>query len=319
MTLQAISDEWAVSRLEEMCRFALAAEYLLCEEAAGAGHPAGHNSHLHVEQLAKTLTTLRHMYADLRCGSAEAGARAGPAAVAGAGVAAAAGQGAGTGAAGAGGENAAGNGALRCPNEPEMLCYQLLLRLDTHGPFRKCEGVEFLRDLRGTRPEILHSEPVRFALDCWRAYSADNAPGFFRLVKSKRCTYLQACCLHKYFAKMRIRALEVVNATHNKSPLAMAVVGRDMLACGAPEVEALAAHCRLAVAVAATPTAGATDANGGAAAGGAAAALAVKEAAFVPPSTEFPVRRSLLVETKAPSTKSGLFRWEALITGKVGC
>jgi hypothetical protein len=44
--------------------------------------------------------------------------------------------------------------ALQFPNEPEMLCYQLLLRFDTHGPFRKCDGIEFLRDLRGMRPEV---------------------------------------------------------------------------------------------------------------------------------------------------------------------
>ena len=47
-------------------RFAVAAEYLLCREAATSENPGGHNSHLHVEQLAKTLTTLRHMYEDLR-------------------------------------------------------------------------------------------------------------------------------------------------------------------------------------------------------------------------------------------------------------
>ena len=66
VALQAISDEWAIHRVEEMCRFAIAVEYLLCEEAATSENPGGHNSHLHVEQLAKTLTTLRHMYDDQR-------------------------------------------------------------------------------------------------------------------------------------------------------------------------------------------------------------------------------------------------------------
>ena len=55
---------WAAARLEEMARFAIAAEYLLCENVATIHEPDGHNSHLHIEQLGKTLTTLAAVYAD---------------------------------------------------------------------------------------------------------------------------------------------------------------------------------------------------------------------------------------------------------------
>lgn len=203
MTLQALSDTWAVTRLEEMCRFGVAAEYLLCPDAATSEHPGGHNSHLHVEQLAKTLTSLTHLYNDLRRpeGKECAGDLKG------------------------GGEDEL-HRKLQFPHEPEMVCYQLLLRLDTHGPFRRCEGSEFLRDLRGLRPEVLESPQVKLALAARREYTADNAAGFFRLARSKRCSFLQACCLHKYFAKVRVKALEVINKTHNKSPLPMGVVGK---------------------------------------------------------------------------------------------
>ena len=52
------------ARLEEMARFAIAAEYLLCENVATIHEPDGHNSHLHIEQLGKTLTTLSAVYAE---------------------------------------------------------------------------------------------------------------------------------------------------------------------------------------------------------------------------------------------------------------
>ena len=199
-----------------------------------------------------------------------------------------------------------------------MLSYQLLLRFDTHGPFRKCEGSEFLRDLRGLRPEVLDSPHVRFALDVRREYAADNAAGFFRLLRSKRCSYLQACCLHNYVRKMRLKTLEIFNKTLNKSPLPMDIVGRDLLRCKAEEARELAERCGLAVNVFEKDTEGRGDDDEKVEE---AVFLAVKEAAYVRPAvdSDWPSRRSELVDKKAPSTKSGIFRWEALITGRVGC
>lgn len=128
-----------------------------------------------------------------------------------------------------------------------------------------------------------------------------------------------------------------------------------MLHCGAEEAEELAARCGLAVNVFFTnesegaadihPSAsgesksksnsnsnndGHGDGNnngnsnrngtGTSVSGGKRSAfLAVKEAAFVFPAGEWRACRSDIVEKKAPKTKSGFFRWEALISGRVGC
>jgi hypothetical protein len=169
---------------------------------------------------------------------------------------------------------------------------------------------------------------------------------------------------------MRVRTLEVVNKTHNKSPLPMDVVGCDILRCGAVEAQSLAERCGLTVNV--------FEKSGDGAAVTSEAFLAVKEAglnkfnavdpqfesawfwfqtperrvesawfqlkplnlsnekpvskfafhrnlycckeaAFVQPTAEWTSRRSDVVEKKSPSIKSGFFRWEALITGRVGC
>ena len=64
LNLQQITDSFAVTLLEQMVRYTILAEHELCEETASATNPDGHNSHLNVEQLTKTLTSLRHMYDD---------------------------------------------------------------------------------------------------------------------------------------------------------------------------------------------------------------------------------------------------------------
>ena len=170
---------------------------------------------------------------------------------------------------------------------------------------------------------------MRFALDVRREYSSDNAAGFFRLLRSKRCSYLQACCLHKYARKMRLKTLEMVNKTMNKSPLPMEVVARDLLRCDAQEARELAERCGLAVNVFEKERDEGGDREGqgeekGKEKGkekenGEAVFLAVKEATYAQPAEDWPLRRSEMVDKKAPSTKSGFFRWEALITGRVGC
>ena len=61
---------------------------------------------------------------------------------------------------------------------------------------------------------MLKHRDVQFALECHRAYHGNNVAGFFRLVN--KATYLQACCLHKFFNSMRGKALEVMNSTYGK-------------------------------------------------------------------------------------------------------
>ena len=64
LSLQQMYDAFAASALQQMVRYAIISEHELCEDAATAISPDGHNSHLNVEQLTKTLTTLRHIYDD---------------------------------------------------------------------------------------------------------------------------------------------------------------------------------------------------------------------------------------------------------------
>ena len=143
LSLQAITDSFAMRLLEQMARFAILSEHELCEETATVSNPDGHNSHLNVEQLAKTLTSLRHMYDD---------------------------------------HAQRGIPAAETGGEAEMFSYQLLLRIDSHGRYN-VERREMLNDLRSARSNILMSPDVQLALAANRAYHANNIVEFFRLVK----------------------------------------------------------------------------------------------------------------------------------------
>jgi hypothetical protein len=316
MSLQAMRDAWAVERLEQMARFAVATEYLLCEERMGIGTGGGgggggggtgggggggaHNSHLHVEQLGKTLVTLAHAYDDAATepeevtdapppGDSSSSSSTPPASSAST-------------------APTSPSSSTSCsnsyPNEGEMLCYRLLLRMDTHGPFRRPDGSAFLRDLRGASRRALASPEVAFALDARREYYAGNCAGFFKLVASDRCSYLQACCLHRYFARARRRALEAAATTFNATPLPMATVAREVVFADEDETERLVRECGLTVV-------DAEDAGGD-------KAVAFKATPFVEPGEERVARRERIVERKAPATKSGFFRWRALIEGTAG-
>ena len=95
LSLQQMYGAFAASALQQMVRYAIISEHELCEDAATAISPDGHNSHLNVEQLTKTLTTLRHIYDDHR----------------------------------------AKQQALPLDHEAEMFALQLLLRIDSHGRY----------------------------------------------------------------------------------------------------------------------------------------------------------------------------------------
>ena len=258
LSLQAITDGFAERLLEQMARFAILSEHELCEETATVANPDGHNSHLNVEQLAKTLTSLRHMYDD----------------------------------------RAARGVGTDCPGaEAEMFAFQLLLRIDSHGRYN-VQRSEMLNDLRSARPAVLLSSDVQLALAANRAYHADNIVEFFRLVQ--RASYLQACVLHKYFSKMRSRALEVMNATYGKQAMPLAEVAR-LLHTSAEEAEALAAHHGLTVQTrrrgqrGAAPSPDADAATRG-------KVLMIRDAGFIEPADEFPILRSPIVDAKRAST-----------------
>ena len=178
----------------------------------------------------------------------------------------------------------------------EMFAFQLLLRIDSHGRYN-VQRSEMLNDLRSARPAVLLSPDVQLALAANRAYHANNIIEFFRLVRS--ASYLQACVLHKYFSKMRSRALEVVNATYGKQAMPLAEVAR-LLHTSAEEAEALAAHHGLTVQARrrgkhnAAPSPEADSARG--------KVLMIREAGFIEPADEFPILRSPIVDAKRAST-----------------
>jgi hypothetical protein len=62
LTQQHMSNTFSARLHEEMVRFHIMAEHILCEEVATIQDPDGFNSHLNVEQLNKCLTTLFDIY-----------------------------------------------------------------------------------------------------------------------------------------------------------------------------------------------------------------------------------------------------------------
>jgi hypothetical protein len=240
LNLQQITDSFAVKLLEQMVRYTILAEHELCEATASATNPDGHNSHLNVEQLTKTLTSLRHMYDD----HADRGQQ------------------------------------LGIDAEAEMFCYQLLLRIDSHGRYA-VQRSEMLNDLRSVRAEVLKHRDVQFALQCHRAYHENNVARFFHLVK--KATYVQACCLHKFFNSMRGKALEVMNTTYGKFIMPITEIAR-LLHTDDMETEALCIHHGLNV------TRGK--------AGDKPPAVTMRESSYISPAEEFPISRSDLIMNK---------------------
>ena len=288
IALQNWSDAWVTARLEEMVRFAIAAEYLLCEDAGAAG-----DAHLRREQLAKTLATLTRCYRDARDAPTEATDRS-------------------------------DSSGLPFPNEPEMLCYQLLLRLaPAFGSPCGASSLHFSRVLRGAPPGALQSEAIAFALKAKRAHDSGNAATFLRLIEAKECSYLRACCLHEHVNGARVHALRVASATWNKTEADLLTdVGIETLRLDARFVlddESLNSRARVTAAAAAMARAC------GLAVDEAAGTAALRRSPFVAPSSTsgvardaFRPRRERFVDAKAPTAKGGFFRWRALIEGKAG-
>jgi len=318
--------------LEEMVRFAIATEYLLCEDSVRSPRGrATHDSHLHREQLDKTMATLTRCYRDARRSR---------------------------------------DGCVDFPNEPEMLCYQLLLRLGAESAFSSFDGtgassaesvsngttsgervgLHVTRILRGAPSFVLASREMQFALRVIRARDSGNARAFFKLVESKECSYLQACCLYTQLNAARKHALRVASKTWNASADAQLFreVGVDLLrldlrfGVDAEDeekdekknenvfvknvVSGPARACVTAAAAAMTRACGlAVDEAAGTA--------APRASPFVDPETKkktrkkdedgfdddaFRPRRERVVDAKAPAAKGGFFRWRALIEGKAG-
>ena len=66
-------------------------------------------------------------------------------------------------------------------------------------------------------PQALGTPEIAFALAAKRAHDSGNAATFLRLMASKECSYLRACCLHEHVNGARVHALRVASATWNKT------------------------------------------------------------------------------------------------------
>ncbi|KAK6618459.1 hypothetical protein RUM43_013652 [Polyplax serrata] len=99
---------------------------------------------------------------------------------------------------------------VRCPNQPEFVCYSLLLNLNNSSVFTE------LSDMPNC---LMSSEPVKFALNVMTAWETRNYIRFFDLVK--RAAYLNSCLLRRYFGEMRLYAVKTMirsYCTKNYSP-----------------------------------------------------------------------------------------------------
>ena len=325
-----------------MVRFAIATEYLLCEdrERCPRGR-ATHDSHLHREQLNKTLATLTRLYRDARRDvrvDRREGEREG--------------------------EGDESSSSFVFPNEPEMLCYQLLLSMGAESVFSSFGfgthasstesasngervGLRFTRLLRGAPITVSASKEIQFALRVFRARDSGNACAFFKLLESKECSYLQACCLYTQLNCARTHALLVASQTLNKSADAdlFRDVGVDLLRLdlrfgvdkNKDEDEDKNLFVKKVVSSPAracvTAAAAAMMRACGLAVDEAAGTAAPRASPFVDPETKkktqkkdanvfdddaFRPRRERVVDAKAPAAKGGFFRWRALIEGKAG-
>ena len=88
---------------------------------------------------------------------------------------------------------------VRCPNEAEFRCYDVLMNLN--------EG-DTLREIQNLPDELQLDERVQFALNCFKVLDTNNYIRFFKLVKET--SYLEACILKRYFYQVRRKALDTI-------------------------------------------------------------------------------------------------------------
>lgn len=89
------------------------------------------------------------------------------------------------------------------PNEAEFRCYDILFNL---------QDANIISGVPHLPKEIRESPEIKFAVEVYFAFFANNFVEFFRLVK--KASYLSACILHRYFNQVRMRALILLCKSH---------------------------------------------------------------------------------------------------------
>lgn len=178
------------------------------EFGGGGAGGAPFDAHLNLQQLSKALGTLLDVYAEL---AARPPAQRG--------------------------------GRDPVPDAGEFSSYYLLLNIGNHGDIMP---VPLPLWLPAVPAPVLQSPHMAFSRAVLRCYRQGNYTGFFRL--ARMATYLQACLLHLYLPRMRIRALAAMNNGGYKAhPPALSDLADLLLMEDEDEMEELCRHLGLPV------------------------------------------------------------------------
>lgn len=164
--------------------------------------------------------------------------------------------------------------------EKEFRGYYALLKLDKH-PGYKVEPAELSLDLAKMTPDIRQTPEVIFARDVARACRTGNFIAFFKL--ARKASYLQACLMHAHFAKLRTQALAALHSgLQNNQGIPIYHVS-TWLGMEEEDIEDLLEYCGFSVKEFEVP-------------------YMVKDGPFLNADSDYPVKRSQLVNKKKSSS-----------------
>ncbi|XP_051126724.1 SAC3 family protein B [Andrographis paniculata] len=171
---------------------------------------------------------------------------------------------------------------VHVPSEQEFRGYYALLKLDKH-PGYKVEPAELSLDLAKMTPEIRQTREVLFARAVARACRTGNFISFFRL--ANKSSYLQACLMHAHFSKLRTQALSSLHSGLQMNQGIPVAHVAGWLGMQEEEMGELLEYHGFSVKDFEEP-------------------YMVKENAFINADTDFPIKKSKLVDRKRSETIS---------------
>ncbi|XP_004529622.1 protein xmas-2 [Ceratitis capitata] len=95
---------------------------------------------------------------------------------------------------------------IHCPCEAEFRSYIVLLNLGDSN---------FLWELKQLPEHIQNSKEIKRAISFYNTLQNNNYVRFFSMIREVETSYLSACILLGYFNKLRWRAMEAINKSHN--------------------------------------------------------------------------------------------------------
>lgn len=117
---------------------------------------------------------------------------------------------------------------IKCPNEEEFRCYDILRNLNDRDIVREMQKYD--KNIRG-------SDQVKFAIRVFYALQSNNYIQFFNLLR--KATYLNACLMHRYLNKIRLKAVTVMSRAFKSQKTEFVMINSDKLAfcLGFEEIE----------------------------------------------------------------------------------